>query len=35
MGKDNVCKHLCDRVVNRHDVEIAKEMIKGDSTVEW
>lgn len=35
VGKDEVCKHLCDREVNRGAVERAKELVRGGYVVEW
>lgn len=35
MGQDEVCKHLCDREVNRGAVERAKELVRGGYVIEW
>lgn len=35
VGKDETCRHLCDRKVNRGAVERAKELVRGGYVVEW
>lgn len=35
VGQDEVCKHLCDREVDRKAVERAKELVRGGYVVEW
>ena len=34
-GQNEVCKHLCDQVVDYEDVKRAKELIKENYVVEW
>ena len=35
MGKDETCRHRCDRKVNRAGVEKARQLIKDGYVVEW
>lgn len=35
MGKDEVCRHLCDRTVDKADVKRAKGLVRENYNVEW
>lgn len=35
MGKDDTCRHRCDRKVDRAGIEKARQLIKDGYVVEW
>src|SRR5437667_4988490 len=35
MGKNEICKHLCDKVIGLHEIMQARALIRDNYVVEW